>query len=99
MMSEAAHTMRVPRGTRGPACTSPCRLNEASPTLTMMDSEELPPARMVTGGAGSASPWENVEALCGQVTDIDLSRMPQRRGGTAFKLIIVSVYRQKAISA
>ena len=50
-MREAAHTMRVPRGTRGPARTSPCRSNEASPTLTMMVDEQLPPARTVTGGA------------------------------------------------
>ena len=52
MMCEAAHTMCVPRGTRGPARTSPCRSNEASPTLTMMVDEQLPPARTVTGGAG-----------------------------------------------
>ena len=44
--------MRVPRGTRGPARTSPWRSNEASPTLTMMVDEQLPPARTVTGGAG-----------------------------------------------
>ena len=52
MMREEAHTMRVPRGTRGPARTSSCHSNEASPTLTMMVDEQLPPARTVTGGAG-----------------------------------------------
>ena len=52
MMCEAVHTMRVPRGTRGPARTSPWRSNEASPMLTMMVDEQLPPARKVTGAAG-----------------------------------------------
>ena len=52
IVCEAAHTMRVPRGTRGPARTSPWRSKEALPTLTMMVDEQLPPARTVTGGAG-----------------------------------------------
>ena len=53
MMCEAAHTMRVvPRGTRGTVRTSPRRLNEASPKLSMTVGEQLPPARTVAGSAG-----------------------------------------------
>ena len=38
----------------------------------------------------SASPWENVEALCGQVTDIDLSRMRTAQGaGREFYILKV----------
>ena len=51
-MCEAAHTMRVPRGTRGPARTSPWRSKEALPTLTMTVDEQHPPARMAAEGAG-----------------------------------------------
>ena len=52
MMCEAAHTMRVPQGTRGAVCTSTQRLNEASPKLSMTVDEQLPPARTVAGSAG-----------------------------------------------
>ena len=44
--------MRVPRGTRRAARTSPWRSKEASRTLIMLVDEQLPPARTVTGGAG-----------------------------------------------
>ena len=52
IMCEAAHTTRVPQGTRGAVCTSPRRLNEASPKLSMTVGEQLPPARTVAGSAG-----------------------------------------------
>ena len=52
MMCEAAHTMRVPQGTRGAVCTSTRRLHEASPKVSMTVEEQLPPARTVAGSAG-----------------------------------------------
>ena len=52
MMCEAAHTMRVPQGTRGAVCTSTQRLHEALPKVSMTVEEQLPPARTVAGSAG-----------------------------------------------
>ena len=48
----STHDARVPRGTRGTVRTSPRRLNEASPKLSMTVGEQLPPARTVAGSAG-----------------------------------------------
>ena len=47
----STHDARVPRGTRGTVRTSPRRLNEASPKLSMTVGEQLPPARTVAGSA------------------------------------------------
>ena len=86
--------MRMQRGTRGTVRTSPWRSNEASPTLTMMVDEQLPPARTVTGGAGGrgiagfSRPFGlALRELGGFVlkwAGPDRWAGPHRRGGAAF---------------
>ena len=64
MMCEAAHTMRVPQGTRGAVCTSTRRLNEASPKLSMTIDEHSfhLPGRSLGVLVGRVSPFDNVRA-------------------------------------
>ena len=88
----STHDARVPRGTRGTVRTSPRRLNEASPKLSMTVGEQLPPARTVAGSAdrqgtvfcpAGRSPCENLTIVGAMSTDgvVLISSSSRNSGG------------------